>query len=247
MTCITAGIYGLFPWITYTMTDKSQEIGIGLYIIFTLYMVERYILAWKVNIDEHLNEWQAIPLNEIRIKKEKKQRKAEEKRQFRKEMEEWERKENEKIEKKQSAIETDRAKEHQFQQMNYSMTQQYCNMKFRYRMKNSVMNAIAMGMTLMFATAIVLAFSSDKIFAWYGYIVGVSVILGFLIIGMGCIRGYHKHKKFKEIPESGKPLEYTTVVAEIGEEKRFLCSDGHEEVWKMKYDDDAEVKDGQER
>lgn len=245
MTCITAGIYGLFPWITYTMTDKSKEIGIGLSAIFTIYMIERCILAWKANIDEHLNEWQAIPLNEIRIKEEKKQRKAEEKRQFRKEMEEWERKENEKIEKKQSATETDRAKEHQFQQMNYLMTQQYCNLKFRCCMKNSVINAAGMGLTLVFVTVIVLAFSSDKVFAWFGYIVGVSVVLALLIIGMGCIRGYHKNKKFKEIPASGKPLEYTTVVAEIGEEKRFLCSDGHEEVWKMK-DDDMKVKEGQE-
>ncbi len=246
VTCITAGIYGLFPWITYAMTDKSKEIGIGLSVIFTLYMIERYILVWKAKIDEHLNEWQAIPLNEIRIKEEKKQRKAEEKRQFRKEMEEWERKENEKIEKKQSAIETDRAKEHQFQQMNYSMTQRYCNMKFRCRMKNSVINAVGMGMTLVFVTVIVFAFSSDKVFAWFGYIVSVSVILALLIIGVGSIRGYHKNKKFKEIPASGKPLEYATVVVEIGKEKRLLCSDGHEEVWRMEYDDDAEVKEGQE-
>ena len=246
VTCITAGIYGLFPWITYAMTDKSKEIGIGLSVIFTLYMIERYILAWQANIDEHLNEWQAIPLNEIQIKEEKKQRKAEEKRQFRKEMEEWERKENEKIEKKQSAIEMDRAKEHQFQQMNYSMTQRYCNLKFRCCMKNSVINAAGMGLALVFVTVIVLAFSSDKVFACFGYIVGVSVILALLIIGMGCIRGYHKNKKFKEIPASGKLLEYATVVVEIGKEKRFLCSDGHEEVWRMEYDDDAEVKEGQE-
>ena len=28
------------------------------------------------------------------------------------------------------------------------------------------------------------------------------------------------------------------MVAEIGEEKKFRCSDGHEEVWRMEYDDD---------
>ena len=112
-------------------------------------------------------------------------------------------------------------------------------------MKNRMENGVLLAGVLVAAAAYI-PLNSDKLFAWYKYIVSTSVILGVLIIISGCIRGMRNYKKFKEIPASGKPLEYTTVVAEIGEEKKFRCSDGHEEVWRMEYDDDAKVKDGHE-
>lgn len=145
------------------------------------------------------------------------------------------------MEKQQS----DRSREYKFQQMSYFMTQQYCKLRSRRCMKNSMESGVILGSVLVCA-AVIIPLKLDKLYTWYKYIVSASVILGLLIVVVCCIRGYNKYKKFKEIPASGKPLEYTTVVAEIGEEKIFLCSDGHEEVWRMEYDDDVELKDGQE-
>ena len=38
----------------------------------------------------------------------------------------------------------------------------------------------------------------------------------------------------------------SAVVLDVGKETKFLCSDGHMEEWKMRSDDDAKVKDGEE-
>lgn len=227
-------LYGSVPWIAYW--NPNYAVGIRLYsvVILILLSIFELLFSRSIGMIEYQDQW-------AKRREEKKQRKVEEKQQFEQEMEEWEKKE----EKKQLAIEMDRSEEHQFQQLNYSMTQQYCNMKFRYKMKHSMESVLLLGVLVAMA-AFIGPLASDKLFAWYSYIAAVGVFMILLIMGVGYGIAYHKHKKFKEISASGKPLEYATVITEIGKEKRFLCSDGHEEVWRMEYDDDAEVKDGQE-
>ena len=39
---------------------------------------------------------------------------------------------------------------------------------------------------------------------------------------------------------------YCIVIADVYNLKKFICSDGHMEEWKMRSDDDAKVKDGEE-
>ena len=225
---------GSVPWIAYWNPNYAVWIRWCIVVILTLVSIFELFFSRSIGMIEYQDQW-------AKRREEKKQRKTEEKQQFEQEMEEWEKKE----EKKQLAIEMDRSEEHQFQQMSYSMTQQYCNMKFRYKMKHSMESVLLLGVLVAMA-AFIGPLASDKLFAWYSYIVAVGVFMILLIMGVGYGIAYHKHKKFKEISASGKPLEYTTVVAEIGKEKRFLCSDGHEEVWRMEYDDDMKVKEGQE-
>lgn len=226
LTCI---LYGSVPWIAYWNRDYEIKIKVPIVIIYLFLGFFEFSFARSISMLEKPELWEK-----------EKRKKLEEKQQFEKEMEEWNRKE----EKKQLAIEMDRSEEHQFQQMSYSVTKQYCNMKFRYKMKHSMESVLVLGVLVAMA-AFIGPLTLDKLLAWYSYIAIAGVFMILLIIGVGYRIAYHKHKQFKELLASGKVLEYTTVIAEIGKEKRFLCSDGHQKVWKMKYDD-MKVKEGQE-
>ena len=248
ITCATAGIYGLLPWITYKMIYKGRQLGTCLVILFIIYVIERYILAWTANIDEHREEWNNIPLNEAAIKEEKRREKERAKQQLAEEEAEQQRmdeKKEKKRQKRQLILEADNVTEHQFQQMSYYMTKQYCDYKFQKRIKNSI-EGVAVIAVLELVAAFVIPAMCDKLFKWYGYVAGAGVIIAILIFAVGYILVCRKNKKFKEAANAGYPLEYCIVVADVYNLKKFICSDGHMEEWKMKPDDDAKVKDGED-
>ena len=248
ITCATAGIYGLLPWITYKMIYKGRQLGACLVILFIIYVIERYILAWTANIDEHWEEWNNIPLNEAAVKEKKRREKERVKQQLAEEEAEQQRmdeKKEKKRQKRQSILEADNVTEHQFQQMSYYMTKQYYDYKFRKRMKNSV-EGVAVIALLELAAAFVIPAMYDKLYKWYGYVAGAGVIIGILIFAVGYVLICRKNRKFKEAVNAGYPLEYCIVVADVYNLKKFICSDGHMEEWKMRSDDDAKVKDGEE-
>ena len=248
ITCATAGIYGLLPWITYKMIYKGRQLGACLVILFIIYVIERYILAWTANIDEHWEEWNNIPLNEAAIKEEKRREKERAKQQLAEEEAEQQRmdeKKEKKRQKRQLILEADNVTEHQFQQMSYYMTKQYCDYKFQKRMKNSI-EGVALIAVLELAAAFVIPAMYDKLYKWYGYVAGAGVIIGILIFAVGYVLICRKNRKFKEAVNAGYPLEYCIVVADVYNLKKFICSDGHMEEWKMRSDDDAKVKDGEE-
>ena len=248
ITCATAGIYGLLPWITYKMIYKGRQLGTCLVILFIIYVIERYILAWTANIDEHWEEWNNIPLNEAAIKEEKRREKERAKQQLAEEEAEQQRMDEKKEkmrQKRQLILEADNVTEHQFQQMSYYMTKQYCDYKFQKRMKNSI-EGVALIAVLELAAAFVIPAMYDKLYKWYGYVAGAGVIIGILIFAVGYVLICRKNRKFKEAVNAGYPLEYCIVVADVYNLKKFICSDGHMEEWKMRSDDDAKVKDGEE-
>ncbi|MEI3475042.1 MAG: hypothetical protein V8Q92_00095 [Coprococcus comes] len=248
ITCATAGIYGLLPWITYKMIYKGRQLGTCLVILFIIYVIERYILAWTANIDEHWEEWNNIPLNEAAIKEEKRREKERAKQQLAEEEAEQQRmdeKKEKKRQKRQLILEADNVTEHQFQQMSYYMTKQYCDYKFQKRMKNSI-EGVALIAVLELAAAFVIPAMYDKLYKWYGYVAGAGVIIAILIFAVGYVLVCRKNKKFKEAANAGYPLEYCIVIADVYNMKKFICSDGHMEEWKMRSDDDAKVKDGEE-
>ena len=248
ITCATAGIYGLLPWITYKMIYKGRQLGTCLVILFIIYVIERYILAWTANIDEHREEWNNIPLNEAAIKEEKRREKERAKQQLAEEEAEQQRMDEKKEkmrQKRQLILEADNVTEHQFQQMSYYMTKQYCDYKFQKRMKNSI-EGVAVIALLELAAAFVIPAMYDKLYKWYGYVAGAGVIIGILIFAVGYVLICRKNRKFKEAVNAGYPLEYCIVVADVYNLKKFICSDGHMEEWKMRSDDDAKVKDGEE-
>ena len=248
ITCATAGIYGLLPWITYKMIYKGRQLGTCLVILFIIYVIERYILAWTANIDEHREEWNNIPLNEAAIKEEKRREKERAKQQLAEEEAEQQRmdeKKEKKRQKRQLILEADNVTEHQFQQMSYYMTKQYCDYKFQKRIKNSI-EGVAVIAVLELVAAFVIPAMCDKLFKWYGYVAGAGVIIAILIFAVGYVLICRKKRKFKEVANAGYPLEYCIVVADVYNLKKFICSDGHTEEWKMKPDDDAKVKDGED-
>ena len=248
ITCATAGIYGLLPWITYKMIYKGRQLGACLVILFIIYVIERYILAWTANIDEHWEEWNNIPLNEAAIKEEKRREKERVKQQLAEEEAEQQRMDEKKEkmrQKRQLILEADNVTEHQFQQMSYYMTKQYCDYKFQKRMKNSI-EGVALIAVLELAAAFVIPAMYDKLYKWYGYVAGAGVIIGILIFAVGYVLICRKNRKFKEAVNAGYPLEYCIVIADVYNMKKFICSDGHMEEWKMRSDDDAKVKDGEE-
>ena len=248
ITCATAGIYGLLPWITYKMIYKGRQLGTCLVILFIIYVIERYILAWTANIDEHREECNNIPLNEAAIKEEKRREKERAKQQLAEEEAEQQRmdeKKEKKRQKRQLILEADNVTEHQFQQMSYYMTKQYCDYKFQKRIKNSI-EGVAVIAVLELVAAFVIPAMCDKLFKWYGYVAGAGVIIAILIFAVGYVLICRKKRKFKEVANAGYPLEYCIVVADVYNLKKFICSDGHTEEWKMKPDDDAKVKDGED-
>mgnify|MGYP002564347189 CR=1 FL=1 len=246
ITCATAGIYGLLPWITYKMIYKGRQLGACLVILFIIYVIERYILAWTANIDEHREEWNNIPLNEAAIKEEKRREKERAKQQLAEEEAEQQRMDEKKEkmrQKRQLILEADNVTEHQFQQMSYYMTKQYCDYKFQKRMKNSI-EGVAVIALLELAAAFVIPAMYDKLYKWYGYVAGAGVIIGILIFAVGYVLICRKNRKFKEAVNAGYPLEYCIVVADVYNLKKFICSDGHKEEWKMRCDNGTKVKNG---
>ena len=230
------------------MIYKGRQLGTCLVILFIIYVIERYILAWTANIDEHWEEWNNIPLNEAAIKEEKRREKERVKQQLAEEEAEQQRMDEKKEkmrQKRQLILEADNVTEHQFQQMSYYMTKQYCDYKFQKRIKNSI-EGVAVIAVLELVAAFVIPAMCDKLFKWYGYVAGAGVIIAILIFAVGYVLICRKKRKFKEAANAGYPLEYCIVVADVYNLKKFICSDGHTEEWKMKPDDDVKVKDGEE-
>ena len=147
--------------------------------------------------------------------------------------------------KKQILLEEDKSKIYQFQQMSHYMSKQYCDYKYHKRMKNS-MEGVVIFVLLELIAAILIPIIYDNLFKWYGYMAGGGVMVAVLIFFIGYVMAYHKNKRLKDVTNTGYPLEYCIVVADVYNLKKFICSDGHMEEWKMKYDDDAKIKDGQE-
>ena len=116
----------------------------------------------------------------------------------------------------QLLLEESEPKIYQFQQMTHYMTKQYCNYKFHQRMKNGIEN------------------------------IKTLMLMAVFIPGIGYAVVYHKYKYLKNIDSLGYLLEYTNVILDVGEETKFLCSDGHTEIWEMEFDDDIKIKDGEE-
>ena len=125
------------------------------------------------------------------------------------------------------------------------MSKQYCDYKYQNRMKNS-MEGVVIFVLLEIIAAMLVPIIYDDLFKWYGYVAGGGVMIAVLTFFIGYVVAYHKNKRLKDVTNAGYPLEYSIVVADVYNLKKFICSDGHMEEWKMKYDDDAKVKNGQE-
>ena len=148
----------------------------------------------------------------------------------------------------QLLLEESEPKIYQFQQMTHYMTKQYCNYKFHQRMKNGIENIKTL--MLMDLSAVIVIFGVydyDEITKWQqSIIICIAALLAVFIPGIGYAVVYHKYKYLKNIDSLGYLLEYTNVILDVGEETKFLCSDGHTEIWEMEFDDDIKIKDGEE-
>ena len=75
---------------------------------------------------------------------------------------------------------------------------------------------------------------------------GGGVMVAVLIFFIGYVMAYHKNKRLKDVTKYRIPVRILHSSCRCIYLKKFICSDGHMEEWKMKYDDDAKIKDGQE-
>ena len=230
LCAVSLALYGGIPWILYNIPDYGCQVRKYVSIIFLLLSIFELLFSRVIGKAEYQTEWKLR--NQQLAKEAAEQQRIDEK--------------DEKMrQKRQLILETDNVTEHQFQQMSYYMTKQYCDYKFRKRMKNSV-EGVAVIALLELAAAFVIPAMYDKLYKWYGYVAGAGVIIGILIFAVGYVLICRKNRKFKEAVNAGYPLEYCIVVADVYNLKKFICSDGHMEEWKMRSDDDAKVKDGEE-
>ena len=227
MSVITCILYGTIPWIAYLEPEYGRRVRACSVCIFLVLAVFELLFSRSIGMPEYQEEWQKVKC------------------QMADEEIELEKREKIKELKKQILLEEDKSKIYQFQQMSHYMSKQYCDYKYHKRMKNS-MEGVVIFVLLELIAAILIPIIYDNLFKWYGYMAGGGVMVAVLIFFIGYVMAYHKNKRLKDVTNVGYPLEYCIVVADVYNLKKFICSDGHMEEWKMKYDDDAKIKDGQE-
>ena len=227
MSVITCILYGTIPWIAYWEPEYGRRVRACSVCIFLVLAVFELLFSRSIGMPEYQEEWQKVKC------------------QMADEEIELEKREKIKELKKQILLEEDKSKIYQFQQMSHYMSKQYCDYKYHKRMKNS-MEGVVIFVLLELIAAILIPIIYDNLFKWYGYMAGGGVMVAVLIFFIGYVMAYHKNKRLKDVTNTGYPLEYCIVVADVYNLKKFICSDGHMEEWKMKYDDDAKIKDGQE-
>ena len=227
MSVITCILYGTIPWIAYWEPEYGRRVRACSVCIFLVLAVFELLFSRSIGMPEYQEEWQKVKC------------------QMADEEIELEKREKIKELKKQILLEEDKSKIYQFQQMSHYMSKQYCDYKYHKRMKNS-MEGVVIFVLLELIAAIRMPIIYDNLFKWYGYMAGGGVMVAVLIFFIGYVMAYHKNKRLKDVTNTGYPLEYCIVVADVYNLKKFICFDGHMEEWKMKYDDDAKIKDGQE-
>ena len=227
MSVITCILYGTIPWIAYWEPEYGRRVRACSVCIFLVLAVFELLFSRSIGMPEYQEEWQKVKC------------------QMTDEEIELEKREKIKELKKQILLEEDKSKIYQFQQMSHYMSKQYCDYKYHKRMKNS-MEGVVIFVLLELIAAILIPIIYDNLFKWNGYMAGGGVMVAVLIFFIGYVMAYHKNKRLKDVTNTGYPLEYCIVVADVYNLKKFICSDGHMEEWKMKYDDDAKIKDGQE-
>ena len=227
MCVITCILYGTIPWIAYWEPEYGRRVRVCSVCIFWVLAVFELLFSRSIGMPEYQEEWQKLKC------------------QMADEEKELEKREKIKELKKQILLEEDKSKIYQFQQMSHYMSKQYCDYKYQKRMKNS-MEGVVIFVLLELIAAMLVPIIYDDLFKWYGYVAGGGVMIAVLIFFIGYVMAYHKNKRLKDVTNTGYPLEYCIVVADVYNLKKFICSDGHMEEWKMKYDDDAKIKDGQE-
>ena len=227
MSVITCILYGTIPWIAYWEPEYGRRVRACSVCIFLVLAVFELLFSRSIGMPEYQEEWQKVKC------------------QMADEEIELEKREKIKELKKQILLEEDKSKIYQFQQMSHYMSKQYCDYKYHKRMKNS-MEGVVIFVLLELIAAILIPIIYDNLFKWNGYMAGGGVMVAVLIFFIGYVMAYHKNKRLKDVTNTGYPLEYCIVVADVYNLKKFICSDGHMEEWKMKYDDDAKVKNGQE-
>ena len=227
MSVITCILYGTIPWIAYWEPEYGRRVRACSVCIFLVLAVFELLFSRSIGMPEYQEEWQKVKC------------------QMADEEIELEKREKIKELKKQILLEEDKSKIYQFQQMSHYMSKQYCDYKYHKRMKNS-MEGVVIFVLLELIAAILIPIIYDNLFKWYGYMTGGGVMVAVLIFFIGYVMAYHKNKRLKDVTNTGYPLEYCIVVADVYNLKKFISSDGHMEEWKMKYDDDAKIKDGQE-
>ena len=227
MSVITCILYGTIPWIAYLEPEYGRRVRACSVCIFLVLAVFELLFSRSIGMPEYQEEWQKVKC------------------QMADEEIELEKREEIKELKKQILLEEDKSKIYQFQQMSHYMSKQYCDYKYHKRMKNS-MEGVVIFVLLELIAAILIPIIYDNLFKWYGYMAGGGVMVAVLIFFIGYVMAYHKNKRLKDVTNAGYLLEYCIVVADVYNLKKFICSDGHMEEWKMKYDDDAKIKNGQE-
>lgn len=233
---LTAVAYGILPLVSLKYPHESLWLGRCMVIAAVFNLIAEAGLAWAANIDDHREEWDAMwKRKNERDKNENATLKETEELKVQIELESQDIASEEKVEAESNP-------QYQFQQMGYMASERYCSYKFRKRMRSSMGTVVVVELLDVLA-AFIIAVLYEDIRRWLAIGIGGFVFL--IVFAVGYQAAYRKHRGIKEAISSGEPCEYCVVEAEIYGWLEFICADGHKEIWKMKPDDDAEVKEGE--
>ena len=76
-------------------------------------------------------------------------------------------------------------------------------------------------------------------------VVKVGIFLWILVVGWYCWREKSKCKKFKQAVKDSRPCEICEVKMALGEEHKYIYSNGQEKIVWMEWDMEGKIKDGQ--
>ena len=129
----------------------------------------------------------------------------------------------------------------QFTPVSNTFSRKYCTYRYKAERKEWFQMTVTIsGLFIGFGSAIVLAMDGKE-----AQVIKAGSLLLLLIVSWYCWREKNKCKKFKQAVKDSRPCEICEVKMALGEEHKYIYSNGQEKIVWMEWDMEGKIKDGQ--
>ena len=129
----------------------------------------------------------------------------------------------------------------QFTPVSNMFSKKYCTYRYKAERKDWFKMTVTISVLFIgFGSVIALALEEKE-----ELVVKVGIFLWILVVGWYCWREKNKCKKFKQAVKDSRPCEICEVKMALGEEHKYIYSNGQEKIVRMERDMDGKIKDGQ--
>ena len=128
-----------------------------------------------------------------------------------------------------------------FTPVSNTFSQKYCTYHYEVERKEWFQMTVTIsGLFIGFGSIIAYALEEKE-----ELVVKVGIFLWILVVGWYCWREKSKCKKFKQAVKDSRPCEICEVKMALGEEHKYIYSNGQEKIVWMEWDMEGKIKDGQ--